>query len=143
MDKKSIIARAETIIDASVETVWQALITPSIVKQYMFGADVISDFKEGSDIRWVGEWKGMRYEDRGNILSIEENQRLQYSHFSPMSGKPDVPENYHRVTITLTGRGGMTGILLEQDNNATEEAKTHAEENWKGMLERMKGLLEE
>src|SRR5690349_10422503 len=142
MDKDSSVTRAEIIIDARVETVWHALITPSIVKAYMFGADVVSDFKKGSDIRWIGEWKGTRYEDRGKIIAIEENQRLQYSHFSPLSGKPDVPENYHLVTISLTERDGKTMISLEQDNNKTAEAKSHAEENWKAMLQSLKNLLE-
>lgn len=142
MEKDSNVARVETTIDASVEMVWHALTTPSIVKKYMFGADVISDFEQGSDIRWVGDWKGTRYEDRGKIVSAEENRRLQYSHFSPLSGKPDAPENYHLVTISLMERDGMTGISLEQDNNETAEAKAHAEKNWKAMLQSLKDLME-
>lgn len=142
MDKNSNIARVETTIKAGVETVWHALTTPDIVKQYMFGADVISDFKQGSDIRWVGEWKGKRFEDRGKIVSIENNRLLQYSHFSPLSGESDVPENYHLVTISLTERGGKTAVSLEQDNNKSAEAKAHSEENWKAMLKSLKDLVE-
>jgi len=143
MNNDSSIARVETVIDAKTETVWHALTTPDIVKQYMFGADVISDFKQGSDIRWVGEWKGKRFEDRGKIVSVEENRRLQYSHFSPLSGEPDVPENYHTVTISLSEQDGKTAVSLEQDKNKTPEAKSHAEENWKAMLKSLKDLLEQ
>src|SRR5690606_2158921 len=143
MNNDSSIARVETVIDAKIETVWHALTTPDIVKQYMFGADVISDFKQGSDIRWVGEWKGKRFEDRGKIVSVEENRRLQYSHFSPLSVEPDVPENYHTVTISLSEQDGKTAVSLEQDKNKTPEAKSHAEENWKAMLKSLKDLLEQ
>lgn len=142
MDENSGIAKVETMIDANIETVWHALVTPEIVKQYMFGADVISDFKQGSDVRWVGEWKGKRFEDRGKILSIEDNKRLQYSHYSPLSGEPDSPENYHTVTISLAERDGKTTVSLEQDNNKTAEGKSHAEDNWKAMLKSLKELLE-
>ncbi len=61
----------------------------------MFGTDVVSDWKQGSTIVWKGEYKGKKYEDKGVIFKLEQNQTLQYSHFSPLSGKPDVPENYH------------------------------------------------
>jgi len=42
---------------------------------------------------------------------------LRYSHFSPLSGVPDRPENYHTVTIELSGDGDQTKVSLAQDNN--------------------------
>jgi hypothetical protein len=33
-------------------------------------------------------------------------------------------------------------VTLTQDNNATEEAKAHSEENWKRMLEGLKHYVE-
>jgi hypothetical protein len=41
------------------------------------------------------------YEDKGKILRFEPRKSLQYSHFSPLSGLHDNPENYHIVTIDL------------------------------------------
>jgi len=67
---------------------------------------------------------------------------IQYSHFSPLSGKPDLPENYHTVTIKLTSDGATTIVLLTQDNNETEQEREHSEQNWKMMLDSLKKLLE-
>lgn len=142
MDEKDYIARAATTIEAGIETVWKALVTPTIIKEYMFGTTVTSDFKEGSDIRWTGEWEGRKYEDKGKILEVRPNKTLKYSHFSPMSGEPDLPPNYHSVKISLSEQNGKTEVLLEQDKNKTADAKLHAEKNWKGMLEGLKSYVE-
>jgi len=137
------IAKADTIINTSADKVWKALTDPQTIKKYMFGATVISDWKEGSKIVWKGEWEGKAYEDKGKILSLEPNKKLQYSHFSPLTGLDDVPENYHIVTIDLVDKDDKTLVTLTQDNNEDEKAKDHSEKNWKTMLASLKKLLEE
>ena len=137
------IARAETTINTSADKVWNALTDPQAIKKYMFGATVISDWKEGSKIIWKGEWEGKSYEDKGKILSLEPNKKLRYSHFSPLTGHADIPENYHIVTIELAEKDEQTEVILTQDNNADEKSKTHSEKNWKIMLASLKRLLEE
>jgi len=93
-------------------------------------------------VRHSRKWKGKPYQDKGRILKVEPRRKLQYSHFSPLSGLPDTPENYHTVTIELAEARGQTRVVLSQDNNATEEAREHSQQNWKGMLEGLKKLLE-
>ena len=139
---KSLIAEASTSIAAPAAKVWDALVNPQMIKQYIFGATVVSDWREGSPITWKGEWKGKPYEDKGRIRKIEPRQLLQYSHYSPLSGLPDTPENHHIVTIELSEQGAQTRISLSQDNNANDEAREHSEKNWKMMLEGLKKLLE-
>ena len=78
----NLIAKATTIIDAPTEIVWDALVTPSIIKEYMFGTNVVSDWKEGSPIAWKGEWEGKAYEDKGVIQKIVPHRLLQYTHSS-------------------------------------------------------------
>ena len=136
------VARAAVTIDASVEKVWEGLVNPAVVRKYMAGADVASDWKKGSPITWKGEWKGKPYQDKGVILEIDPRHRLKYSHFSPMSGEPDRPENYHTVTVELTKEDGHVRVELSQDNNATDEARRHSEENWKMMLAGLKKAVE-
>lgn len=136
------IAKAETTINASAGDVWNALTDPGMIKQYMFGATVISDWKEGSKIVWKGEWQGKPYEDKGKILSFQPKKQLQYSHFTPNAGLEDIPENYHIVTIDLAENEGQTQITLTQDNNADEKTKDYSEKNWKMMLASLKKLLE-
>jgi len=137
------IAKAETTIKASAEKVWHALTDPGMTKKYMFGTTVISDWKEGNKIIWKGEWEGRTYEDKGKILLFEPKKSLQYSHFSPLSGLSDSPENYHIVTIDLEEKDKQTIVTLTQTNNADEKTKDHSEKNWKMMLASLKKLLEE
>ena len=142
MSDRGLVARASTTVDAPVDRVWEALVNPKLIKQYMFGTNVTSDFKEGSPIVWKGEWQGKSYEDKGVILKVNSKKMLRYSHYSPLSALPDKPENYHTVTIDLVPQGEQTLVALTQDNNPTEEAKQHSEKNWGMMLASLKKLLE-
>lgn len=136
------IAKATATIHARASKVWDALTKPNLIKQYFFDTDVISDWKVGSPITYKGEWQGKAFEDKGKILKIEPEKVLMSTHWSPLSGVPDTPENYHTVTYTLSGRGDSTEVTITQDNNSTEEEKVHSEENWKTVLAGMKKLLE-
>ncbi|MCL4510361.1 MAG: SRPBCC domain-containing protein [Bacteroidetes bacterium] len=140
---KNLIARASMTINAPGAKVWDALVNPEAIKQYMFGTNVVSDWHEGSPIVWKGEWQGKAYEDKGVILQFKPGQTIQYSHFSPLSGLPDNPENYHTVTIELSGEGDQTRVSLAQDNNTTEQARDHSEKNWEMMLTALKKFLEQ
>ena len=48
MDTNNLIAQASKTIAAPVAAVWEALTNPALIKQYMFGTDVVSDWREGS-----------------------------------------------------------------------------------------------
>ena len=137
------ISKAGITINASADKVWHALTDPGLIKKYMFGTTVISDWKEGSKIIWKGEWEGTAYEDKGKILLFDPKKSLQYSHFSPLAGLPDSPENYHIVTIDLEEKDQQTNVTLMQTNNADEKTKDHSEKNWKMMLASLKKILEE
>jgi uncharacterized protein YndB with AHSA1/START domain len=135
-------AKATTTINAPASKVWQALVNPEIIKQYLFNTEVSSDWKVGSPITYRGEWEGKPFEDKGEILEIEPEKTLKSTHWSPLSGTSDSPENYHTVTYTLLETGDNTKITITQDNNASEEEKAHSEKNWKTVLDGMKNLLE-
>lgn len=136
------VAKASTTIDAPPENVWNALVDPASIRQYMFGTNVESDWKQGSAITWKGEWQGKAYEDKGVIRRIEQPRVLEYTHFSPLAGLPDEPESYHTVTIELNDESGRTGVTLSQDNNRTDEEREHSEKNWRMMLEGLKKFVE-
>ena len=135
-------AKAATTIHAPASKVWQALVNPEIIKQYLFNTEVISEWKVGSPIIYKGEWQGKAFEDKGEILAIEPERLLKSTHWSPLSGVPDTPENYHTVTYTLSEQGENTDVMITQDNNASEEEKAHSEKNWQTVLQGMKDLLE-
>lgn len=139
---RGLIASTQTVINTPVAEVWDALVNPEKIKLYMFGTEVVSEWKEGAAIEWRGVWEGKPYSDRGKILELNPPRTISYSHFSPLSGLPEVPENYHEVRVELADDGGRTVVSLSQDNNPTEEARLHSEENWAAMLTGLKSLLE-
>ena len=120
-----LVAKVSSKVKAPIDQVWEALVTPETIKQYMFGATVKSDWKVGSPITWSGEWKGTPYEDKGKILRLEPAHVLSYSHFSPLEGKPDKKENYHTVTIELSEQPTGTLFALDEFNTAAGTAPYH------------------
>jgi uncharacterized protein YndB with AHSA1/START domain len=139
---KKFTAEVMGTINAPAAKVWEAFTTPRLLKQIFFGADVTSDWKVGSSIIYKGEWQGKPYEDKGIILKFKPEKLLVTTHWSPLSGVPDVPENYHTVSYKLSGSGNSTKLTITQDNNATEDEKMHSEQNWKMMLDGVKIMLE-
>ncbi len=139
---ENLVASASVTINAPIGAVWDALVNPRIIKQYMFGTNVVSTWQEGTPILWKGEWQGKPYEDKGVILQLKPGRLVQYSHFSPLAGLPDIPENYHTVTVELSGNGSETHVSLTQDNNSTEDERQHSEENWRMMLAGLKRVVE-
>jgi uncharacterized protein YndB with AHSA1/START domain len=129
-------------IRASAEAVWRALTDPAAIKQYMFGSEVTSDWEVGSTITYAGVYEGKEYEDYGRILELKPGVLMRTTHFSPSSGREDVPENYHTLTWRLEPEGDATRVTLTQDNNATEDAALDAESNWNSVLEGLKTLVE-
>ena len=137
-----LVATAETEIDAPPSRVWRALTDPDLIEQYMFGARVVTDWQPGSSIVWKGEYEGKAYEDKGEVLEVVPERRLRMTHFSPLGGEDDVPENYHTLTYELEAENGTTHVSLSQDNNSSQEAAEHSRENWEKMLSGLKTTVE-
>jgi len=137
-------AIATVTVDAPRSAVWDALTNPAKVKRYMHGTNLSTDWKVGSPIAWRGEWKGQPYEDKGKVLQIEPPRLLEFTHWSPMGGSEDRPENYHTVRCELAQEGATTILTLTQDNNPTQEdADKMAADNWGPMLEGLKQTAEQ
>ncbi len=101
------LANADVDISAPPERVWSALTDPKEIAKYMFGASVEASWRPGGAITWNGEYEGRPYQDKGEVLEVEPPRRLKLTHFSPLTGQEDRPENYHTVSYELTDRGGM------------------------------------
>jgi uncharacterized protein YndB with AHSA1/START domain len=136
------VATAETEIAATPDEVWKALTEPKLIEEYMFGTHVETDWKPGSRIVWKGDYDGKRYEDKGEILDVQPGKRLELTHYSPLSGDEDRPENYHTVVYELEGRGATTRVALSQDGNADDEAAEHSRSNWEKVLSGLKQTVE-
>jgi uncharacterized protein YndB with AHSA1/START domain len=139
---KGLIVKKSIHINADVADVWDALVNPEKIKQYLFGTETISDWKVGSRIAYKGVWEGKAYEDGGTILQLVPGKIFQSTYWSSMSGTEDIPDNYATVTYELSKEGSGTLLTLTQDNCKTPEQQKHSEDNWGMVLEGLKKLVE-
>ena len=139
---ESLIAKRSVTVHADAAKVWDALTNPEMIRQYLYGTQAISDWKEGSSITYEGVWQGKSYKDKGVIKRIEPRKLLVTTYWSALSGLPDLPENYSTVTYALSERDGETTLTVTTDNIDTKESVDHTEANWNSVLERLKELLE-
>ncbi len=135
-------AHAAVDVDASPERVWQALTDPTEIAAYMMGSRVETTWQPCTPITWSGEFQGRPYRDRGEVLEVEPARRLAVTHWSPLTGEDDVPENYHTIHYELAAADGGTRLTLDQDGCASEEQAEQFSRNWQGMLEGLKQVAE-
>ncbi len=128
--------------ESSLPEVWDALVNPKKIKQYLFGTDTVTDWKIGSPIIFQGVWDGVPYQDKGTILEFIPEKILKYDYWSSFSKLEDVPENYQQLTFELTVNGAKVLLTLTQDNIPNEPARDHSAENWKMVLDQIKKIVE-
>ena len=136
------VAHAEVDIAAPAGEVWDALTDPTAIARFMFGAKVETDWEEGSPITWTGEYDGTPFQDKGEIVEVVPNERLRMTHFSPLTGEDDEPENYHTLVYALTATEDGTHLELTQDGNDSEEQAEQFSQNWQSMLDGLKQHVE-
>lgn len=137
-----LVATSIITINAPQDRVWQVITDPEAVREFMFGTNLVTDWTVGGPIAWRGEWEGKPYEDKGTVLAFEPPRRLVHTHFSPLSGAPDTPENYHTLTWTVEEEAGSTRLTLVQDNNPDPTAVEHAQGMWDSLVADVKGIAE-
>ena len=136
------IAKAEVHVAAEPDRVWAALTEPKQIAAYMQGSRVETTWEVGSPITWDGEYEGRAYQDKGEVLTYDEPHLLSVTHYSPMMGQPDEPENYHTLVYTLTAEDAGTRLELTQDGNDSEEQAEQFSQNWQTMLDGLKAQTE-
>jgi uncharacterized protein YndB with AHSA1/START domain len=135
-------AVASILVAVPADRVWTALTDPDIVKEYFLGTNVASTWREGDPVTFTGEWKGKSYQDKGVVLENRPNELLRISHYSPLTGLPDVPENYHTVEYRLAEKPGGTEVTITQGNNKSDSEAEESAKLWEMVLGNLKELLE-
>lgn len=145
----SMIVNEKVLFNSTVEQVWELLINPALTKQYMFGCEVISDWKIGSPVYWNGKTENgeeITYV-KGEVLEYNQYKKVTSTTFDPNSGMADIPENYVKLSYELQPTENGTLLTITQGDFAgAEEGKKRYEESKSGWREMvipiMKKLLE-
>lgn len=138
------IVEIETTIAASADAVWRAMTAADTA---LFpDARVETDWRVGHPIRFSGTWKGKAYSDRGEVVAADPGAKLTFTHWRPLSGTEDRPENYHTVSYVLSAEADGTRVRLSQFNHAAADVddKTRKDytANWRMMLDHLKHVVE-
>lgn len=136
------VSRASIEIAASIEHVWNALVTPATAKEYFFGAEIQSDWREGSSITFTGAFNGNSYHEKGTILQCQPGRLLQYSHWSDLERLPDLPENYRTWTFRIESGSPNVVLSVVEDNIPDETKRARSDEFWSGVLTNIKRIVE-
>jgi uncharacterized protein YndB with AHSA1/START domain len=139
---KNLKLTASIDLDASIDKVWFALTDKEMIKQYFWGTEVNSDWKEGSPISYSGTWEGTAYEDKGFILKIAKNKILKHSYWSSFWGTEYNPDDVSIITYELSGDGSQTTLTVTQEGFKDQQSHDHSVGNWNGILANIKILLE-
>ena len=142
---ETFVGHASVTINTSKAHVWDALVNPEKIKQYMPVTSVVSDWRENSPIVWRSEFQDKPFEVRGTILRSDPERLLEYDHSLPVfraSGRGHSSSSYRRVTIELRDEGAQTHVSVTEKGNETKGEFEHSEGSWRMVLNGMKALLE-
>ena len=142
---ETFVGHASVTINTSRAHVWDALVNPEKIKQYMPVTSVVSDWRENSPIVWRSEFQDKPFEVRGTILRSDPERLLEYDHSLPIfraSGRGHSSASYQRVTIELRDEGAQTHVSVTEQGNKTKRELEHSEGSWRMVLNGMKALVE-
>ena len=122
-------------ISASPAQVWDALVNPAKIKQYLYGTEAVSDWEEGASIVFQGEYEGQAYRDHGVIKEFVPERKFTYTYWTQFSGLEDKPENHALVSFEITPAENACVLTLTQTGFVSEEAQQHSDEGWPSILE--------
>ena len=143
---KELVVKKSLTIKAPTSRVWEILTDPGHTTKYMFGCEVVSDWKIGSPLLWKGAADGVIYV-KGNLLELDMERLFRFTTFDPNSGMEDVPSNYSTVTIELTPVDGGAALSVTQGDFAgMADGKNRfmsAEAGWDMVLPKIKEIAEQ
>ena len=109
---------SESVVNilAPARKVWLALTVPDLVKQWQYGADLLTTWEPGTPIVFRNEWDGQIYEQKGTVIEFTPESRVKYSLFAPRPDLQDIPEHCFFMTYELSENGEATSVVIRQED---------------------------
>jgi uncharacterized protein YndB with AHSA1/START domain len=122
------VTTSKITLNASPARVWEALTRPELVKQWQYGTELITDWREGGPIVFRSEWQGHVFKQKGTVLEVKPEQLVKYTLFAPRPGLEDRPENYFTMSYLLEELGDQTRLTIIQDDPREQQSQDQSEE---------------
>ena len=142
--RQDLVVSQSVDVNVDLARMWRVLTDPTIIKDYLYGTETVTDWKVGSPIVFQGEYNGKQYVDKGVVLDNVLNKRIQYSYWSAFTGLEDKPENYSTITYELNFvSDSLITFTWIQKGFATEEAYNGTKGRMPAFVEQIRGIAEE
>jgi uncharacterized protein YndB with AHSA1/START domain len=129
-------------INASPQSVWDALTKPELVKLWQYGSDLVTTWELGSDIKFVAEWQGKKFEQWGKVLDFRLYELISYSLFAPRPDLEDKPEHYFIMNYALKKEEEVTILEITQEDNRPNAVQKEPEGEENPVLQLLKTIAE-
>lgn len=129
-------------INTPASKVWNALINPNLISQYLPGVEAITDWKPGSEVKYVHSEGDKKVIDKGTILDAVPPHLLRHTYWTPYSGLDDRPENYTIISFSLKETDNKTVLSVEQTNFRNDEWWRNSLTGWDDVLTTIKRIIE-
>lgn len=120
MKKETMFVKERVLLLAGQEKVWDLLLNPKYTVQYMFGCELVSDWKVGSTVSW-----NTKSEDgqvitlvEGHVIEFIEGSKVVFTTFDPHSGMDNIPANHVTLTYETEVQGSSTLLKITQGDFA-------------------------
>ncbi len=135
-------------IQAPISDVWDALVNPDLTERYMFGCRVVSDWKPGAIVGWVGTVDGKEVTFvTGYLIDLVPEQLLVYSVVDPNARYADNRADHLVVSCALSETTDGVALSISQGDytKVADGAKRygHGVTGWDQLLQTLKKVVEE
>ena len=138
-----LISSQSIMINASAKKIWRTLTNPTLISQYLFGAQTITDWEIGSDITFKISFEGDDFADKGIVIENISNKILKYKYWSGFCGLEDKLENYSIVSYKIEKvQNEKHRLTWTQKGFADEQSRTSSENSLINILEQIKFISE-
>lgn len=143
MLNQNLVATGTVTINATPEQVWNVLTTPSLIAEFLYGTETVTDWVPGHPIVFQGEYEGHKYRDAGTVLEFTPHSKIRYSYWSGFSGLPELPENHSEIEYLLEPEStGITKFSWIQKGYVAEANRDHTQQSMPAFLEQIKVIAE-
>jgi len=140
---KSYTINKEIEISASPSVVFDILTNSEEIIKYFPLKEVISSWKEGSEILYKGEINNQAFTDYGKIDVLSRPKTFKYTYWSDNHGTERKPENHLSIKYELENHNNGTKLKLEHSNLKNKEMYNMMNDSvWEYLLNNMKIHIE-